>query len=73
MYKLYVSVLQLLNNWCTIPYTVHASPFLKIFQLPSQYFHAFKVGRPDIVRHVHVHGVHTFKVEVLTVKRPSHR
>ena len=21
-------------------------PFLKIFQLPSQYFHAFKVGRP---------------------------
>ena len=21
--------------------------FLKIFQLPSQYFHAFKVGRPE--------------------------
>ena len=24
--------------------------FLKIFQLPSQYFHAFKVGRPADVK-----------------------
>ena len=28
--------------------------FLKIFQLPSQYFHAFKVGRPVVIHNIHI-------------------
>ena len=58
MHKLYVFVLQLLNNCMMHNYrviTIYRTclkislPFLKIFQLPSQDFHAFKVGRPAML------------------------
>ena len=42
------------NKYNNMPMYYNYTPqdfllFLKIFQLPSQYFHAFKVGRPAIV------------------------